>query len=218
MGTLEVTKRLPGRPKDMAKRHAIVMAAEKHFLADGFERTSLDSIADTAGVSKLTVYSHFADKESLFNAIIAQKCEEVFALEPYTTWSELPPQEAMLGVAGRFLKLVNAPEMVSLLRAVIGEVNRNPRIGAMFYENGPARVKEWFSGFYERMVERGVFKPSRADLAFDHFASMLKGQPHLQMLLGLKPVPKPGDLEARAQYCADVFLRIYGQSERRLDS
>ena len=44
-------------------------------------RTRLVQIATTAGVSKLTVYSHFGDKETLFAAAIAATCEEVLPEE-----------------------------------------------------------------------------------------------------------------------------------------
>lgn len=37
------------------------------FMEQGFAGVSMDGIAAAAGVSKLTVYSHFGDKESLFS-------------------------------------------------------------------------------------------------------------------------------------------------------
>ena len=52
----------PGRPKDPGKRAAILDAAKRLFVSQGFERVSMDQIAAEAGVSKLTVYSHFGDK------------------------------------------------------------------------------------------------------------------------------------------------------------
>jgi AcrR family transcriptional regulator len=58
------------------KRTAIVAAALRLFLRDGFERTSVDAIAAEAGVSKRTIYNHYGDKESLFLSVI----EDTFAL------------------------------------------------------------------------------------------------------------------------------------------
>ncbi len=45
------------------KRKAIVGAATTTFLHKGYLGTSMDEIAALAGVSKQTVYKHFADKE-----------------------------------------------------------------------------------------------------------------------------------------------------------
>ena len=47
----------------MAKRQAILDAAKSLFLTHGYANTSMDAVATLAGVSKLTVYSHFTDKE-----------------------------------------------------------------------------------------------------------------------------------------------------------
>ena len=76
--TLAVAKACgPGRPKDLEKRAAILAAAKRLFPMSGFEGTSMDAIAAEAGVSKLTVYSHFTDKETLFVAAIRARCRRV---------------------------------------------------------------------------------------------------------------------------------------------
>ena len=65
----------PGRPKDPAKREAILAAAQVLFLGNGYEGSSMEAIAAEAGVSKLTLYSHFKDKEALFSAAVKTTCE-----------------------------------------------------------------------------------------------------------------------------------------------
>ncbi|MEB2258923.1 helix-turn-helix domain-containing protein, partial [Xanthomonas campestris pv. campestris] len=52
------------------KRHAIVEAAIAEFRQHGFEATSMDRVAATAGVSKRTVYNHFPSKDALFGEIL----------------------------------------------------------------------------------------------------------------------------------------------------
>ncbi|MDC0769168.1 TetR/AcrR family transcriptional regulator [Streptomyces sp. HD] len=51
------------------KRAAILTAARELFLADGFDRTSVDAVAARAGVSKRTVYDYFGDKQTLLQAV-----------------------------------------------------------------------------------------------------------------------------------------------------
>ena len=46
------------------KRRKIIAAARKVFAEHGFERASVDQIATRAGVSKATVYNHFAAPRS----------------------------------------------------------------------------------------------------------------------------------------------------------
>src|SRR5215217_6698753 len=59
------------------KRRAILEAATTAFLRNGYRGTSMDEIAALAGVSKQTVYKHFADKERLFAEIVISTVDEV---------------------------------------------------------------------------------------------------------------------------------------------
>ena len=52
------------------KRLAILEAARRLFLDQGYDGTSMDDVATEAGVSKPTVYRYFADKEQLFTEIV----------------------------------------------------------------------------------------------------------------------------------------------------
>src|SRR5882757_9140448 len=54
------------------KRRAIAQAARTVFGREGFSRASVDSIAAEAGVSKRTIYNHYADKEQLFLSVILE--------------------------------------------------------------------------------------------------------------------------------------------------
>ena len=63
------------RTRSARKRSAILDAATTLFLRNGYRGTSMDEIAALAGVSKQTVYKHFADKESLFSEIVTGTVE-----------------------------------------------------------------------------------------------------------------------------------------------
>lgn len=51
-------------------RHRILDAAERVFQAHGVSRTSLQQIAEEAGVTRGAIYWHFEDKADLFNAMM----------------------------------------------------------------------------------------------------------------------------------------------------
>ncbi|NUT80767.1 TetR/AcrR family transcriptional regulator [Pseudomonas brassicacearum] len=73
------------------KREAILQAAIAEFRSSGFEITSMDKIAATAGVSKRTVYNHFPSKEALFAEILNRLWNSITAEQdlPYS------PQKAL---------------------------------------------------------------------------------------------------------------------------
>src|SRR5690349_24777653 len=99
-------KPLRGRPRDPARFQRILEAASRNFNAHGLERASIDAIAAEAGVSKLTIYSHFASKEGLFEAAIRDRTDRVMGgLAGVEALDPAQPQKALLAVGEQFLTL-----------------------------------------------------------------------------------------------------------------
>jgi AcrR family transcriptional regulator len=55
----------------------IVRVAERIFLRWGFSRVLMDDLARELGMSKKTLYAHFASKEALLHAVLMQRVAEV---------------------------------------------------------------------------------------------------------------------------------------------
>jgi AcrR family transcriptional regulator len=67
---------VPSRAERQAlTRTALIDAAERLFIAQGFHATSLDAVAAEAGYTKGAVYSNFASKEDLFFAVYERRLE-----------------------------------------------------------------------------------------------------------------------------------------------
>jgi len=63
---------LPRRERErLARRDEIVVAAEREFLKNGFEKASMDKIAAEAQFTKRTLYKYFSSKEDLFWVVVA---------------------------------------------------------------------------------------------------------------------------------------------------
>src|SRR5678815_5350543 len=92
----------PGRPKDLGKGAAILEAAKRMFITHGFDGVSMDQIAAEASVSKLTVYSHFGDKETLFAAAVKSHCEQGLPDTLFADRPDVPLRERLLEIARAF--------------------------------------------------------------------------------------------------------------------
>ena len=67
-------------------RSRLLDTAEEVFLREGVTRTSLQRIAEAAGLTRGAIYWHFQDKADLFNAMMERvclPCEEACTLEAY---------------------------------------------------------------------------------------------------------------------------------------
>lgn len=75
-----------------ATRAALLESATQLFAEHGFARTTLEDVASTAAVTRGAVYHHFANKQSLFEAVLEQLEQEAVekanaaAAEASTAW------------------------------------------------------------------------------------------------------------------------------------
>ena len=59
------------------RRAAILDAAREAFAETGYHETSLDAVAETAGVSKALLYEHFSSKRELYVAMLEMHVHEL---------------------------------------------------------------------------------------------------------------------------------------------
>ncbi|MBL0027866.1 MAG: TetR/AcrR family transcriptional regulator [Rhodanobacteraceae bacterium] len=201
----------PGRPKDMGKRDAILDAAKQLFASHGFDGTSMDTIARVAEVSKLTVYSHFGDKEALFKAAVESKCEQQMPADLFQVPPGTPIRTALLAIAQGFHGLIHSPESLSLHRMMIANAGQDVHLAELFFDAGPRKTLSDFERFLNQAIaarQLDIPEPSRAA---QHFFCLLKGIGHLKLLCGCaKPVPKK-EVAAHIDSVVDMFLRAYGR-------
>ena len=135
----------PGRPKDPGKRAAILDAAKRMFVSHGFERVSMDQIAAEAGVSKLTVYSHFGDKDRLFAEAVRAHCEQGMPTSLFVGEPGAPLRERLTVIGSAFFSMIMTPEAIAGHRVLCSPQVATSAMPAMFWEAGPQRVQQAFA-------------------------------------------------------------------------
>jgi TetR/AcrR family transcriptional repressor of mexJK operon len=184
-------------------------AAKQHFLQHGFDRASLDAIAASADVSKLTIYSHFGNKDELFKAVIAAKCNESKLRDDYESLKTLPVRDAMMNIATRFADMIFMQESVDMHRTIIAEAAIKPKISELMYDAGPKPAKASLADFLKFQHKKGALTIPDANAATRHFFCLLKGEKHFKMLMNLEGLPSPKEKAAHVKDCVELFLRGY---------
>jgi TetR/AcrR family transcriptional repressor of mexJK operon len=208
----------PGRPKDMGKRAAILEAAKRMFTSQGFEGTSMDQIATEAGVSKLTVYSHFGDKETLFAAAVRAYCEQQLPDSLFQAEQGMPVRERLMAIAHAFYAMICSPEAVAGHRMLCAPQLAESSLPQMFWEAGPKRVQTEFAALLERRIATGELEIDDVPRAASQFFTLLKGDPHAQMVFGCGGSLCPPGIDEHLEASVDMFLRAYaprGGTRRR---
>jgi len=198
----------PGRPKDLGKRAAILETAKEMFVELGFNGVSMDGIAAGAGVSKLTVYSHFGDKETLFTEAIQAKCVEMMPDELFVTDSEGPLREQLLGIGQAFFGLISSDAAIATQRMMM-TADTDDRIRQMFWQAGPQRTETALADFLGARVARGELAIDDLALAARQFFCLIKGELHTHMMCGLCAAPELRDAQAHVATTVDFFIRAY---------
>lgn len=206
---MKPARRTPGRPKDPGKRAAILAAAKRLFPVHGFEATGMDAIAAEAGVSKLTVYSHYKDKESLFVAAVRARIEEQMPDALFEDAREGTLRERLDAIARAFFALVTSPEAISLHRLMAAGIGTSPKLAQLFWEAGPRRTQEEFANFLQREIRAGRVAIDDVPRAASQFFCLLKGDLHARSLCGCTQALPAGDVDAHIRASVDLFLRAY---------
>jgi len=195
-------RRRPGR---LASSGPIREAAARLFLEKGYQGTSMDDVAAAAGVSKQTIYTHFASKEELFSDLVLANAARVedFAATIGPTLAGADNLEAgMRGLARRYLGFVARPDVLRLRRLIIGEAGRFPALAREYYERVPGRVYEALAAAF---AEQHLDDPQTAA---QHFAWLTLGVP---LDRGMFETPlQELDVDQLADAAVRVFLSAYG--------
>lgn len=177
----------------------------------------MDEVAALAGVSKQTVYKHFADKERLFVEIVTATVNEVsdpVHQEVLALRDDGDVEANLRDLARRQLRSVMQPRLLALRRLVISEAVRFPELGRTFYERGPGRTIEALATAFERLAERGVLRLEDPALAASHFNWLIMSAPiNEAMLLGHDGAPP----QAQLKRCADSGVRAFLAAYRPAD-
>jgi len=204
--------RAPSR--SAGKHRAIMDAATTVFLKKGYVGTSMDEIAEIAGVSKQTVYKHFADKDRLFAEIVlatTDDVDQVVRVLAGTLADTRDLEKDLRDVARRFLARLMAPQLLRLRRLVIANADRLPELGHAWYEQGFGRVLRTLATSFRRLAEHRLLFVDDAQLAAHHFVGMLLWIPlNEAMFTGNRRPRTNAELERYADAAVRAFLKAYG--------
>lgn len=190
------------------KREAIVKAAIAEFRANGFDATSVDSVAARAEVSKRTLYNHFPSKDELFAEILQVLWHRNASQEELTYRADAPLRAQLLALMMQKMALVTDANFLDLARVAIAATIHSPeRAQEMIDRLGQkeGRVLAWI-----RAAQRdGRLKPGDASLAAQQLESLVKGVAFWPQVAMGQPSPTLREQRKLAGAAVDLFLSHY---------
>jgi TetR/AcrR family transcriptional regulator, mexJK operon transcriptional repressor len=205
-----LTRKSPGRPKNLEKRAAIITCAHKMFFERGLEAVRIEEIAEAAGVSKMTIYSHFPDKTALFEAVVelqSTQMERAFAdLRP----GDGPVDIVLTGLGDALLSFLLGPEIMRFDEVLTAEMGRHPGLGHRFFRAGPDRMWSALTAIIERAVASGELVTDDSRRAAEDLISLWLGMVPMRHRFNELPPMSNEEILERVDHGVACFIRIYG--------
>lgn len=199
---------MPRRAKSEQKRRQMLVAASDLFLDNGFDRVSMDQVAEAAGVSKQTVYSHFGSKEELFTAVIEYKCasheltDELFDLNR-------PVHEVLKSLVAHFSELLMSDDSIRMFRLCISDRGQSSQVAELYWKAGPQRLTHRFWQYLEAHIALGNLQIDNPHFAAQHLLAMIRAEAYIMKVLGQPDDQNQQELDDYLQSCIAVFEKVY---------
>lgn len=191
------------------KRQAIVDAAIAEFRSSGFESTSMDKIAATAGVSKRTVYNHFPSKDELFAQILQQLWCSSAALEEHPYDPARPLREQLLELLWQKMEMVQDAYFIDLARVAIAEAIHSPARAHDMVARLSAK-EEGMTRWLRAAQADGKLRPVDPLLASHMLQGHIKTFAFWPQVTLDQPPLDPATQRTVVEATVDMFLAYYG--------
>jgi len=209
-------------PRDQAGEveERILDAAQKVFLARGFEGASVDEVAEVAHAGKPTIYARFPHKDALFHAVMERMVERRFktlAAAKTSATAGATLAERLSIFASLLLRAALEDETIALVRATIAEARRFPDLASsvhrMLRERGTHEIARLLSELVTAGAPRSLPapEPQRLEDLARRFAELAIQPPLMRALFGESSALLRIEIDAHVRQAVDFFLAAYGR-------
>ncbi len=150
-------------------RAAALEAARTLFLKKGYAGTTMEDIAELAGLTKRTLYNNYADKDTLFLAMVASVITyaALFARGLHKEFTvgvtAANLRNSLNSLAQRLALGIVRPEVIALRRLLIGEARTAfPDLARQYFDRAPGQVIDALASGFELLAQSGVLQLTNA--------------------------------------------------------
>ncbi len=186
----------------------MIAAGWQLFLTHGVGAVSMESVAEQAGVSKVTLYRHFEDKAALLEAAVlaeTERIEQAQQVEP-TDGDLVELAERLRRFGLGIVQFLASPNAVAFYSTLAGELSRRPDLARRFWNCGPGRTRVNLARLIEEAATRGELDVTDPTRAADHLFGLWQGFTNFQLALG---IDMDTEIAERVDGAVAIFLRAY---------
>ena len=199
-------------------KQEILDAALELFSVKGFEATSLSTIADTVGIRKASLYSHFENKQAILDALVKDVLEQyaahsIFAgAAPETPAGEdvehaLTPDAAAQMIQGQIRYILHDPHISKARKMLVIEQFQNPQLAKLQTKQNYTDVLQYFTGLMKHLTRQGVLREDEPEIMAAQFCLPISVW---ISLCDREPEREPEAMELIEKHIRQ-FFKVYGK-------
>jgi len=154
------------------RRGEVLDAALQIFGQNGFHATTMEQVAEAAGVSKGAIYWYFKDKKELFQAVVSHLSPLLKQLPSLVGQMDSPPEDVLPLIARTYLSTFNNPDARQLFRILMSEAPRIAETASVFADSIMPML-DFVVAYLEHQVKQGRLKPHDVQSSARAFMSTL---------------------------------------------
>jgi TetR/AcrR family transcriptional repressor of mexJK operon len=202
----------PTREEAEARDVRLLDVATRLFMERGFDGTSIDAVAEAAGVSKPTVYARYHDKRDLFAAVLRGRIRKWLA--PLSAAAEAQATETspksikttLHELSRHMVAYTLAPEAAAVQRILSAQAVHFPELAKLANEEGWLRAVRGVASILRQSAARGHIKVDDPELAADMFLNLVLGPPERLAFYSIATDPETAERNRKA--AVDFFLSV----------
>lgn len=187
-------------------RENVLTAALQVFSQYGYSATTLEDVAQAAGVTRGAIYHHFGGKEELYKALVTERSAGINQLAEELMGQGGTPREILRRfLLGLFRYAEEDDEYRALLELAVSKVEISPGLESIMEETikGRRQLAKSFAELLRKGIEVGEF---RSSLPVDDGALALVGYLNGIGLIWIQD-PEAFSIYGHAEALVDVLMK-----------
>lgn len=163
-------------------REEILEAALDFFSVNGYEATSISQLADSVGIRKSSLYSHFANKQDILDTVVDNtlKGYSQHSIFAHANWDDpeftkdktgMSAEDVAKQVQGQIRYILHDPQVSRGRKMLTIEQFRNTELALLQTKQNYADVLNYYEGMMRFLIREGVLKDADPEIMAAQFSS-----------------------------------------------
>ncbi|WP_162301325.1 TetR/AcrR family transcriptional regulator [Nitrincola tibetensis] len=207
------TNERAGRPVDPSKDLAIICAARRLLFSEGASAVSIEAVAKLAGVSKVTVYARYSNKDELLKAITETETAQLITGLNISPQKQSDVKEALITFGTHLLSFLISNECLHFMR-MLGNPGCFPTEAVdQLYATGPQSTHTKLVQWMKDAHQAGLVQIPQPEKSAEMLLGMLFGIDIVRAMYGQPCIRHVDSIPEHVEWVVNQFLRIHSAED-----